>query len=75
MVYQPFFWFFNAKAMLVKEEQWYYLTHSWRDKGIPIFLKGIRPNVNVITQLEFELTYYDAAVQLVSYYTMGTPPY
>ena len=29
--------------------------------------------VNVITQLEFELTYYDVVVQTVSHYTTETP--
>ena len=47
---------FNAKANLV--EQWkYYLTHSYRDKGINSFHKGITPKVNIIAWLEFELAY------------------
>ena len=24
---------FNAKAILLEEQLWYYLTHSWEDKG------------------------------------------
>ena len=24
---------FNAKAIHLEEQQWYYLTHSWEDKG------------------------------------------
>ena len=24
---------FTGKAILVEEQQWYYLTHSWEDKG------------------------------------------
>ena len=37
---------FNAKVIL-KEEQ-YYLTHSWEDKGVHTFPKGICPKVNII---------------------------
>ena len=37
-------------------EKWYYLTHSWKDKGTYTFPKGICPKVNVIARLEFELT-------------------
>ena len=25
---------FNAKATLLEEQSWYYLTHSWEDKGV-----------------------------------------
>ena len=32
------------------------------DKGIHIFPKGISPKVNLITELEFELTNYNVAV-------------
>ena len=41
---------------------WYYLTHSWEDKGVHTFPKGICPKVNVKAQLEYELAYYDPAV-------------
>ena len=58
-----FFWWyinlcrlFNAKAILLKEQSWYYLTHSWEDKRVHNFLKGICPKVNIIAWLEFELT-------------------
>ena len=37
------------------------------------FAKGISLEVNIITQLEFELTYYNITVQHVSYCTMVTP--
>ena len=36
MVYQPFR-LFNAKAILLEEQLWYYLTHSWEDKGVHTF--------------------------------------
>ena len=39
---------FNAKAILLEEQSWYYLTHSWEDKGVHSFPKGICPKVNVI---------------------------
>ena len=47
----------------------YYLTHSWEDKGVHTFPKGICPKVNVIERLEYELAYYDSAV----HYTTRTP--
>ena len=31
------------------------------------------PKVNVIVQLEFDLVYYDSAVQCFNHYAMGTP--
>ena len=64
---------FHTKAILVKQ-LWYYLSHNWRDKHVHTFPKGIRLKVNVIVQLEFELTYCDVAVQHVSHYTIGIPP-
>ena len=53
---------FNAKAILLEEQLWYYLTHCLEDKGVHTFPKGICPKVNVIARLEFELAYYDSAV-------------
>ena len=41
---------FNAKAILLEEQKWYYLTHSWEDKGVRTFPKGICPKVNVIAR-------------------------
>ena len=52
---------YNTEAILVKEQLWYYLTYSWRDKGVHAFPKGLK--VTVTPQLEFELTYFKAAVQ------------
>ena len=65
---------FNAKAILLEEQQWYYLTHSWEDKGVHTFPKGICPKVNVIARLEYELAYYDSAVHHFNHYTTRTPP-
>ena len=58
----------------MKEQQWYYLTHSWEVKEVHAFPKGIRLKVNVIVRTEFELAYYDFVVQRVSYYASGIPP-
>ena len=34
---------FNAKAILLEEQWWYNLTHSWEDKGVHTFPKGYLP--------------------------------
>ena len=65
---------FNAKVMLLEEQQYCYLTHSWDDKGIHAFSKGICPKGKVIAQLEFEFAYYDSAVQQFNHYNTMTPP-
>ena len=65
---------FNAKAILLEEQQWYYSTHSWEDKRVHTFPKGICPKVNVIARLEYELAYYDSAVHRFNLYTTRTPP-
>ena len=65
---------FNAKAILQEEQLWYYLIHSWEDKGVHTFPKGICPKVNVIARLEYELAYYDSAVHRFNHYTTKTPP-
>ena len=49
------------------------LTHSWVDKGVHTFPKGMYPKVNVIAQLEFELAHYDSAVHRLNHYTTRTP--
>ena len=48
----------------------YYLTHSW---VVSTFSKGIRPKVNVIAELEFELAYYNVPIKHVSHYAQETP--
>ena len=63
---------FNAKAIILEEQQWYYLTHSWEDKRVHTFSKGICPKVNVIARLEYELAYYDSAVHGFNHYTTRT---
>ena len=49
-----------------------FLSHSWGHKRVHIFPKGINPKVNVIAWLEFELAYYDFAVEHVSHYATGS---
>ena len=65
---------FNAKAILLEEQLWHYLTHRWEDKGVHTFPKGIFPKVNIIVRLEYELAYYDSAVHRFNHYTTRTPP-
>ena len=38
------------------------------------FAEGISPKLNVITQLEFELSYYNVTIQDVIHNTESTPP-
>ena len=64
---------FNAEAILLEEQYWYYLTHSWEDKGVYTFPKGICPKVNVIARPEYELAYYDSTVHRCNHYTTRTP--
>ena len=47
---------FITKAILLEEQLWYYLTHSWEDKEVHTFPKGICPKGNVIARLEYELS-------------------
>ena len=66
---------FNSYTMRTPpEQQWYYLTHSWEDKGVHTFPKGICPKVNVIARLEYKLAYYNSTVHRFNSYTMRTPP-
>ena len=47
---------------LIEKQKWFYLTGSWEIKGFNTFLKVIRPKLNVVTRLDFELAYYNVAV-------------
>ena len=64
----------NAKPILIEEKQRYFLTTAGGDKEVHTFLKGISPKVTIIAGLEFELSFNQIAVQLVSHYASGTPP-
>ena len=55
--------------MLLEEQQGYHLTHTWEEKVVHAFPKGICPKVNVIARLEFEPAYYDFAVQRFNHCT------
>ena len=48
---------YNAKAILLDEPMWYYLTRSWENKRVHTFPKGIYLKVNVIARLELELAH------------------
>ena len=65
---------FDARAIFVEEQLWYYLTHSWEDKGVHAYPKGICEIMKMIAWLEFELAYYDIAVQHISHYTSRNSP-
>ena len=58
----------NVKVILLEEQKWCYLTHWWEDKRVHTFPKGICPKFG----LEFELAYYDSAVQHFNHYTKRT---
>ena len=60
------------KPFSEKKQYWYYLTHSWEDKEIHTFPKGICPKVNTIVRLEYEHAYYDSAVHRFNYYITRT---
>ena len=46
-------------------------NHSWEDKWVHIFPKGICPKVNLIGRLEYELAYYGSAVQRFNHTPRG----
>ena len=64
---------FNAKAILLEEQSWWYLTNTRLNKGVNAFPQGICPKVNVRVRLEFELAYDDSAVDRYNHYTTRTP--
>ena len=65
---------FNATTIHIKEQPWYYLTHSWEDIGFWYLPKGISPKVNIKWQLELEIAYFEAAIQHFSPYATETHP-
>ena len=77
MVYQPLcIFFFNTKVILVEEQQWYYLIHSFfLEGGTHIFCEGISPKVNAIVQVKFKLAYYGVTFQQVSHFATGDSPH
>ena len=49
-------------------------TIAGRIRGVHTFPNNICPKVNVVTRLEFELTFYYSAVHRSNHYTTMTPP-
>ena len=41
--------------------------------GVHIFLKSIRPKVNIVARLVFELFNVDISIQHISHYVVDTP--
>ena len=58
MAYKPSL--FNAQGILTEEQQLNYLTHSWKNKEVHTFPKGISPKINLIVRPEFELDYLES---------------
>ena len=58
---------------MLEKQWWYNLTYNCEggDKGYHTFPKSISQKVNVIAQLDFELTYYNVAVLHVNHYVSG----
>ena len=50
----------------------FYLTHSLEDKGVHDFHKVISSKSNVTERQEFELAYFEIAVQHVCHYATVT---
>ena len=63
---------FNVKAILVEEHQWFYLIHSWGDKGIYTFPKSIGLKMKIIAWLEVGLAYFEAAAKDFYHYAIRT---
>ena len=62
---------FNAKTILIEEQQWYSLTYSWGIRGFIPF-----PGVlfwMLTVQQEFELAYFNVTDQHFTHYATGTP--
>ena len=64
---------FNAKVILVEQQHWYYLTHSWCGSIRWLLPKGISLKGEHNSATAF-WTCHDFAVQHVSHYPSGTVP-
>ena len=60
--------------MLIEEQQWYYLIHSWGYKEVHTFFKSISLKLNLTLRLKFNLTYFKATAQNFRHYAMETTP-
>ena len=63
-----------SNLILLKNNSETIQTTDGEEGEIHILPKGINPKGNVIAWLEFELAYYDIAVEQVSHYNPGTLP-
>ena len=72
MAYQPS-WVIKCQSKHWRETEVVLLKLSLGDKGDHTLLKGSRSKVNVIVRPEFELAYFDIAVQHVSHNTSFSP--
>ena len=43
-----------AKTILLEEQKWYYLTHSWENKWVHTFPMSICPKLSIIVRRDFE---------------------
>ena len=82
-----FFWFsffihlhinarglFNAKAIFSEKKSCGIICSMAREiKMFILFPKGMSPKMNALAWPEFELAYYDVAIQLADHYVTGTP--
>ena len=59
----------KTKAILLEEQVWYYLIHSWEDKVVYTSSKSISPKVNVIAWVEIQHAYYDSTDNHFNHYT------
>ena len=62
----------NQEAMIVKEPQWYCLSHSRARRAFQTFPKFINPKEDVIERQEFELDSLDAVRQHFSHDDTGS---
>ena len=54
------------------DEEWYFLTHRWEDKGVYNFAKVFYRKMIVRGRHEFEQVYFYSTVQHFYHYTAGT---
>ena len=59
-------------SILPEDQLCYYSTHTWEDKGFIRFPGRISLKVNITTDQEFRLTYYNVAVHYINLCAMVT---
>ena len=74
VIFQTHLFVIKWKSIIFLEGQYcYYLTLKKEDNEVHTFPKGIHPRMNIIAQLEFELTYYNSEVLCFNHYTTTHP--